>query len=172
MEITKIVGALCASLLLLMLLSWGSETIYHVGGGHGHGDDEGEQLAGYPIEVEVASAEVEEEEAVPFADLMAAADPEKGSKVFSKCKACHKLEDGANGTGPHLYAVVDRGIGDVAGYSYSGVLADNDGIWDVDALNAFLEDPKGYAPGTKMAFRGLNKPEDRANLIAYLQTIN
>ena len=111
------------------------------------------------------------EEGPDFAELLAAADAGKGEKVFSKCKACHKLEDGANGTGPHLFAVVDRGIGDVAGFGYSDVLGSNDDVWSADNLNGFLENPKGWAPGTKMAFAGLKKPEDRANLVAYLQTI-
>ena len=172
MELTKIVGSICGALLALLLVAWGAETLYHVGG-DGHGDGHGgEAKVAYVIEVEEdAGADSGDADVVPFADLLAAADIGKGEKVFGKCKACHKLEDGANGTGPHLYAVVDRAIGGIDGYSYSGVLAGLGGAWTVDELNAFLESPKKYAKGTKMSFNGLKKPTDRANLIAYLGTI-
>ena len=166
MEITKIVGGLCGALLILLLGKWAAETIYHVGGGHG--DD---MAQAYTIEVVDSGAEEAVEEGPSLEELLAVADVAKGEKVFSKCKACHKLEDGANGTGPHLYSVVGRAIGGIAGFNYSGVLADNGGEWTPTDLSAFLANPKGYAPGTKMSFAGLKKDTDRANLIAYLQTI-
>ncbi len=92
-------------------------------------------------------------------------------KFFGKCKACHKLEDGANGTGPHLWAVVDRVVGSVDGYGYSGALVAVAETWSPENLDGFLENPKKYAAGTKMGFSGLKKPVDRANLIAYLATV-
>lgn len=168
MTMTKVLGALCGSLLLFLLGAWGAELIYHGSGGHG----DGEHQQAYVIEVEGAgSAEEEVEEEIDFAALLAEADSSKGEKVFSKCKACHKLEDGGKGTGPHLFGVVNRNIAAVDGFGYSSVLTDNGGVWDADSLQAFLEDPKGWAPGTKMSFGGLKKPADRANLIAYLETI-
>ena len=103
-----------------------------------------------------------------FAEVLASADAGAGEKVFGKCKACHKV-DGTNGTGPHLDGVVNRAIGGVDGFSYSSTLADNGGAWTPEAIEQFLANPKGYAPGTKMAFAGLPKIEDRANVIAYLQ---
>ncbi|MEP5762075.1 MAG: cytochrome c family protein [Litoreibacter sp.] len=168
MTFTKILGALCGSLLIFLLGSWAAEAIYH--GGGGHGDEEHAQ--GYLIEVVEAEGAVEEEvEEIDFAAMMVEADAAKGEKIFSKCKACHKLDDGANGTGPHLFGVVNRDIGNVDGFGYSDDLASNGGTWDHDALNEFLENPKGWAPGTKMGFGGIKKPTDRANLIAYLETI-
>ena len=86
-------------------------------------------------------------------------------------KACHKLEAGANGTGPHLYGVVDRTVAVEADYKYSGALVAVADVWTAENLNGFLENPKSYAPGTKMGFSGLKKETDRANLIAYLATI-
>ena len=170
MTMTKILGALCGSLLLFLLGSWAAETIYH--GAGGHGKDGEEHAQGYLIEVaDAGGAEEEPEEEIDFAALMTEADAAKGEKVFSKCKACHKLDDGANGTGPHLFGTVNRPIGTVDGFGYSEVLATKGGAWDYDALNGFLENPKGWAPGTKMGFAGLKKPTDRANLIAYLETI-
>ncbi|MFY0692882.1 MAG: cytochrome c family protein [Paracoccaceae bacterium] len=169
MTFTKILGAFCGTLLIFLLGNWASELIYH-GGEGGHG--KGEHKQAYVIEVEGGSgaeevAEVEED----FMAIMASADAGKGEKVFSKCKACHKLEDGAKGTGPHLYGLVDRPISSVDGFGYSGALVTQGDVWSVEALNGFLENPKGWAPGTKMSFAGLKKATDRANLIAYLQTI-
>jgi cytochrome c len=87
--------------------------------------------------------------------------------VFRKCSACHKL-DGSDGVGPHLNGVVGRDKGSVAGFGYSGTLAGMEGDWTVENLYGFLENPKGYAPGTTMGFAGLKKPQDKADLIAYL----
>ncbi len=168
MTFTKILGAGCGALLLFLLGGWGAELIYHGGGGHGDGEDHAQ---GYVIEVAESDVEEEEEEEIDFSLVMASADAAQGEKVFNKCKACHKLEDGANGTGPHLWNIVGRSIGAIDGYGYSDVLASNDGDWNAENLNGFLEDPKGWAPGTKMGFAGLKKVDDRANLIAYLQTI-
>ncbi|WP_281858240.1 c-type cytochrome [Litoreibacter halocynthiae] len=168
MTMTKVLGALCGSLLVFLLGGWAADLIYH-GGEGGHGD---EHQQAYVIEVEGGEAEVEEEVVeVDFDEMMAQSDAEKGAKVFSKCKACHKLEDGANGTGPHLWGVVGRDIAAIDGYGYSDVLIGKEGEWSPAQLQAFLENPKAYAPGTKMSFAGLKKIEDRANLIAYLETI-
>lgn len=169
MESTKIVGGLCAALLVFLLAGWAAETVYHVGE-HGHHGDE-KHTSGYPIEVpEEGSASAAEPE-VPFAELLASADAGKGAKVFSKCKACHKVEDGANGTGPHLFNVIDRGIGGVAGYEYSGAMASFGGNWSIENMNEFLLKPAAYIAGTKMSFAGLKKDTDRANLIKYLETL-
>lgn len=166
MTMTKLVGAVCGSLLVFLLGSWAAETIYHGGGGHGDHAEQAYVIAtGDEEVVEVV------EEAVDFTALLAAADTGKGERVFSKCKACHKLEDGANGTGPHLFGLVGRAQGTVDGFGYSDSLAGLGAVWTADELNAFLESPKGYAPGNKMSFAGLGKIEDRANLIAYLDTI-
>lgn len=166
MTLTKILGAGCGALLLFLLGSWAAEELYHTGGGHG----DGEHLAGYVIEVGDAG-EAEAVEEVNIAELIAAADVAKGEKVFGKCKACHKLEDGANGTGPHLFNVVNREIGAIDGFGYSSVLAEMGGAWGYEELSGFLENPKSYAKGTKMGFSGLKKDADRANIIAYLETI-
>jgi len=169
MTLTKVVGGLCGALLIFLLGKWFAEETYHVGGGHGHGE---EHAAGYVIEVASAdTAEAAEEEAVPFEVVFAAADAAKGEKVFSKCKACHSLEDGKKGAGPSLFSIVGRAA-ESTDFGYSGKLVAVVDTWTPEHLNGFLEDPKGYTPGTKMNFKGLPKAEDRANLIAYLQGIN
>ncbi|SLN39716.1 Cytochrome c-552 [Pseudoruegeria aquimaris] len=168
MTLTKITAGLCGSLLVFLLGGWVGEILFHTGGGHG-GDDHAK--AGFVIEVAEGGAGAEAEEGPSFEELLAAADVGKGEKVFGKCKACHKLEDGANGTGPHLFGVVDRDIASVSGFGYSAALEGLEGAWTPEHLDGFLESPKNYAPGTKMSFAGLKKAEDRANLIAYLETV-
>jgi cytochrome c len=165
MTLTKIVGGFCGSLLVFLFGAWAAESIYHVGGGHGHGETE----AAYVIDTGDEGAADAGAEEVDFATLMAEADPGKGERVWGKCRACHKL-DGSNGTGPYLNGVVGRAVAAVDGYAYSGALAPVAEEWTHENLSAFLEDPRGWAPGTKMSFSGLPKAEDRANLIAFLET--
>ena len=169
MTSTKIIGAFCGALLVFMLGKWAAESLYSMGGGHG---DE-EHHAGYVIEVEGGDDHGGEQEQGPtFEELLASADVGKGAKVFAKCKACHKLEQGANGTGPYLYGVVGRAIGGAEGFNYSGSLNQVGDIWTPEHLDAFLANPKGAAPGTSMSFGGLKKDTDRANLIAYLDSLD
>ena len=168
MTMTKVLGAVCGSLLVFLLGGWAAESLYHVGG-EGHG----EMAQAYTIDTGAGEAtEAAETEGPDFATLYAAADVAAGEKVFAKCKACHKL-DGVDGTGPHLNGVVDRPKASIAGFGYSDVLlAMASEAWTPENLDGFLLSPKAYAPGTKMSFAGLPKVEERANLIAYLATTN
>jgi cytochrome c len=166
MTMTKVVGALCGSLLVFMMTAWAGASLFYMGGsGHGHG----EVAQAYVIET--GAEEAPAETAEDFGALLAAADAAAGEKVFAKCKACHKLDD-TNGTGPHLNGVVDRAKGSVAGFGYSeAMLAHASEAWTPENLNGFLENPKGNLPGTNVAFAGLHKVVDRANVIAYLATL-
>ena len=113
------------------------------------------------------------EEAKPLPVLLAAANPEAGATVAKKCAACHTFEaGGANKIGPNLFGVVDRPIGKHEGFSYSTALLEHGDNWTYEHLDAYLHSPKGYIPGNKMAFAGLPKDTDRANLIAYLRTLS
>jgi len=169
MTITKAGGALCGSLLVFLLGNWAAEELYHVGGGgHGEGADQA-----YVIDTGDTGGEAEEEVEVDVAALIASGDAAAGAKVFKKCAGCHKAEDGANATGPFLYGVVGRPVDGAAGFGgYSGALLEVADVWTPENLFAFLENPKGFAPGTSMSFRGLPKPVDRANLIAYLDSLD
>ena len=168
MTFTKTLGAVCGSLLVFLMISWAGSALFYTGGGHG---GEAEEQA-YLIDTGEGEATDEVADAGPaFEEVYAAADAGAGEKVFAKCKACHKV-DGADGTGPHLNGVVDRAKASVEGFGYSeAILAVADQSWTPDNLNGFLENPKGYMPGTKMSFAGLPKVEDRANVIAYLASI-
>mgnify|MGYP001278126676 FL=1 len=106
----------------------------------------------------------------PIMALLADADLGAGEKLSKKCSACHVFDAGGqNKVGPALWNVVNRPLGASEGYAYSNALAGFGGAWDYAALNAFLAKPKGYISGTKMNFVGLKKPEDRANLIAWMR---
>jgi cytochrome c len=109
---------------------------------------------------------------VPLATLLASADVAKGESTFAKCKSCHTINaGGANGIGPNLHGIVGEAVGQGAGgFAFSDALKSVGGEWTFDKLNDWLKSPKAFAPGTKMTFAGLSKPEDRANLIAYLNT--
>lgn len=172
MTMTKAVGAVCGSLLVFMLAGWAGSSLYHVGAtghGGGHGEEGGEALTqAYTIDTGASEAPAEGGETVDVAALLAAGDAAKGEAVFKKCGACHKL-DGADGVGPHLNGVVGRAKGSVGGFGYSeAMMAQASESWTPENLFAFIESPKKYMPGTKMAFAGIPKAEDRANLIAFL----
>ncbi|WP_106640791.1 c-type cytochrome [Allosphingosinicella vermicomposti] len=124
---------------------------------------------GYPIEG------VEEEGATgaaaeqPIEFYLASADAAAGANVFKKCAACHNAEKGGpNALGPNLWGTLGKPHGHVAGFAYSDALKGVPGVWTWQGMSDWLKSPKAYAPGTKMTFAGLSKPEDRANLIAYL----
>jgi cytochrome c len=107
-----------------------------------------------------------------FAQLLAAADPATGERDARVCKACHNFEAGAGAKiGPDLHGVVGRDIASAEGFSYSSALKSKGGKWTYERLNEFLTNPRQWAPGTKMTFVGLKKPEQRAAVIAYLRSI-
>lgn len=110
--------------------------------------------------------------ALPAAALAQdAGDPAKGEKVFAQCKACHENEKGVNKIGPTLKGVVGRKVASVEGFKYSAAMTElgaTGAVWDEATLTKYLPNPKAMVPGTKMAFAGLKKPEDVANIIAYL----
>jgi cytochrome c2 len=111
-----------------------------------------------------------------FASLVAAADPAKGENVAKRCAACHSFEKGAaNKVGPNLWGIVDRPIATVPEFAYSEAMtAYSEGgskTWTYDELSGYLENPKEHIPGNKMAFPGLRKEDDRANVVAYLRTL-
>ncbi len=104
---------------------------------------------------------------------MSKADAKRGEQVAKVCLQCHTFEKGgANKIGPNLYGVLEENIASVPGYTFSGaLLADKDKKWDPDELNVWLWKPQEFARGTKMTFVGLPKAQDRADIIAYLQSL-
>jgi len=167
MTFTKIVGSFCGALLIFLLGNWAAEELYHVGGGYG------EETAVYVIDTGEDEEAVEEEVVeVNFDTLLETADASAGERQWGKCRACHVLEAGENRAGPYLYNVVGREVGISEGFNYSGALNEVADVWTVENLYKFIENPRGWAPGTSMGFAGLADSEDRANLIAYLATFS
>jgi cytochrome c len=92
--------------------------------------------------------------------------------AFTPCKACHKVDAGANGIGPSLFGVMGSKAGTAAsGFKYSPAMAGYGKVWDEATLTAYLADPKGAIPGNKMTFAGVKSPDDVKAIVAYLATL-
>ncbi len=101
----------------------------------------------------------------------AAGDPANGQKVFRQCQACHVVDQEQNRVGPHLVGIIGRPAGSVEGFKYSDAMANSGIVWDQTTIAEYLADPRGYVGGNRMAFAGLRKPEDIADVIAYLESL-
>lgn len=129
------------------------------------------ETMGYPIEGVELEGDGGGEAAKPIEFYLASADVAKGQGVFNKCVACHTIDKGgANGTGPNLWGLMGMGVGKGHGYAFSSALSEHGGTWTWKTLSDWLENPKAFAPGTKMTFAGISNPQDRANLIAFLNS--
>ena len=127
------------------------------------------ETMGYPIEGVEVEGDGEAEK--PIAFYLASADPAKGEQVFKKCAACHNADPGgANALGPALYGVMGNPVAGHPGFAFSDALKSKGGTWDWEAMSTWLANPKKFAPGTKMTFAGLGNPQDRANVMAFLNS--
>lgn len=108
------------------------------------------------------------------ASAYADGDPEAGAKIFPRlCGGCHQVGESArSGFGPQLNAIIGRAAGTSPDYVYSDAMKNSGITWDRKTLKAYLEDPKGVVPGTRMIFWGLSDEEKLNNLLAYLQTFS
>jgi cytochrome c len=161
MVITKAVAAFCGALLIFMLGNWAAMEIYQPRNAKAPQAFVIDTGADEPVEV---AAPLSFEEAFEIADASA------GSRLWTQCRACHALEAGRNGVGPYLHGVVGRDIGAVAGFNYSGALNQAGDAWTPEILDAFIANPQSITPGTSMSFRGIANVQDRANLIAYIES--
>ena len=125
---------------------------------------------GYPIEGVEDESGGGQAAAVPIAALLPEADAAKGAEVFKKCAACHTVaQGGPNGIGPNLWGTVGEAVAQgKGGYAFSDALKSVGGNWTFDKMNEWLTSPRKFASGTKMTFAGLSNPEDRANVLLYL----
>ena len=162
MVITKAVAGFCAALLIFMLGNWVADTLYMPYG-------KPPQAILIDLGEEVDDAEPVEEEEIDVMAMFAEADAAAGAGQWRQCRACHQMEPGVHGVGPSLHGVVGREIDAIDGFNYSGALGALGDEWTVEALNAFLEDPRGTAPGTTMGFAGMRNLQDRLNLIAWME---
>lgn len=128
---------------------------------------------GFEISLNGAASAKKEEKIIDFASLFKVADFEKGKKIFKKCASCHTIGRGeASKVGPNLHQIIGRKRGSKSGFKYSDAMTAKGGSWDINSINQFITKPKDYLPGTKMAFPGLKKPQDRADVILYLQKMS
>ena len=161
-EINKIIAAIILVIGIVIGLDKISEKIFYA---------EKPEKAGYEVEVVAVSSATKSgsEEQVDISALMAMADLDQGKKIFKKCAACHSInQGGGNKIGPALYNVVQRDIGGVSDYKYSKSLMAYGKKWTFEELNGFLIKPAKWIKGTKMAFAGLKKEEDRASVILFM----
>lgn len=170
-EFNKIAGAVLAALLVFFGLREVSHVVF---------SEQAPEKPGYVVAVQSDSgsstssqAAKKEEKKVPIGVLLASADVEKGKKVIKKCVSCHTLEkDGKNKVGPNLWDIVGRKYAGLEAFAYSKALKAKEGTWSYEDLDAFFEKPKAWLPGTKMVFRGISKPQQRADLILYLRSLS
>ncbi|MGE7153250.1 c-type cytochrome [Methylorubrum rhodesianum] len=166
-ELNKVAGAVLGALLFAVGSGFVAELIYH---------PKPAGNAGYPLpepEPKSGGAAAEAPKAEPVAVRLASADADKGKGGTKACQACHSFEKGGpNKVGPDLWDIVEREKAHAAGFDYSAGLKEKGGTWTYEDLDHFLENPKGYVKGTKMAFAGIGSPTERANVIAYLRTLS
>lgn len=167
-EINKIIGAVLAGVLIMLVINEVAKLAV---------SPTYPESPAYAIDTSAfTSTDVaggEEVDAGPsLAALLASADADRGANAFKKCSTCHTAEEGgANKTGPNLYGILDRAKGAVDGFSYSSALLEKGGEWTYENLDHFITKPSDYIKGTKMAFAGIRKAEERADLIVYLRTL-
>lgn len=162
-EWNKIAGWVLAAAIAVLGLSIVTGMIFAPHGA----EQKGYVVEGVELEAEAGGAAAEAEK--PIAFFLASADVAKGENSFKKCAACHTITPGgANGIGPNLHGTVGKAVASHAGFAYSDALKSKGGTWGFEELSQWLKSPKAYVPGNKMSFAGLGKPEDRANVIAYL----
>lgn len=164
-EANKIAGAVLGSLLFALSLKMVSDSTFF----HPEPVKPGYNL---PSPEEAAPAKPIVPAVAPIEERLAKADAKKGEADAKPCTACHNFEKGAGAKiGPPLWGVVGRPKGSVEGFDYSGAIKSKGGTWTDADLDQFLADPKAYAPGTKMIFAGVEDPQQRADVIAYLHTL-
>ena len=169
-ELNKIIGAVLGTLLFVMGVGFLAEAIYHPIENRG---------PGYALpepEVAEGGAPVEEAPVTPLPVLLASASVDNGAAAVRKCQSCHTFGEGeAAKQGPNLYHIVGAPKAHMEGFAYSDILLQQQAegqTWTYENLDAFLTNPRDYAPGTKMAFAGVRSPEERADILAYLQTLS
>ena len=167
-EINKILGAILGTCLVLLAVHIASGAIFTPPVPAKPGYDIAVKQEGPGKEGATAKAS-----AVPLDQLLASASVEHGAQVAKQCQICHNFQEGQGPkVGPDLYDVIGRKIASVAGFNYSPALKGMTGNWTFDELDKWLADPRGLVPGTAMTFAGISNEKQRADIIAYLDTLS
>src|SRR6516165_1854641 len=166
-ELNKIIGAVLATCLVLLVTSFTANALFA---------PKLPEKPGFAIAAKEAEGGAKEAAAAasePIEKLLQTASVEKGAAASKVCQACHTFDkDGPNRVGPNLYGIVGDKKGEGRGFNFSAALKAKGGTWTFDDLNQFLANPKGFVPGTAMGFAGIQKDSQRADVIDYLDSLS
>jgi len=167
-ELNKILGAVLGTCLILLVTSFAASALFA---------PNKPEKPGFEIAVKEEAAGGEKAAAAapsePIEKLLQTASVQKGEAAAKKCAACHDFtKDGPNKVGPNLFGIVGDKKGEGRGFNFSAAMKGKGGTWTIDDLNKFIDNPKGFVPGTAMGFAGIQKDSERADVIAYLNSLS